>query len=94
MALEALRLSIEEVLQNSAPTVRHIPSATIEPGSNLMETLIQELVEMPSCDTAFMFFCFLKLVLRAGSGWKVKGALTAVDIVRRVRLWCSGPHGV
>ena len=65
--------AIGEVLQYSAPTVRHTPSAAIRPVASLLEVLIQELVAHPSWETAHRFFCFPKRVLWAGRGRKGKG---------------------
>ena len=82
--------TIDEVLQYSVSTVRHLPNAAIRPVAVLLEALIQDLVARPSWETAHRFFCFPKLVLRAGRGGKGKGAQTAVDIARRVRLFERG----
>ena len=89
-APDSLKPNIDEVLQYSVSTVRHLPNAAIRPVAILMETLIQELVAGPSWETAHRFFCFPKLVLRAGHGGKDKGAQTAADITRRVRLFEKG----
>ena len=79
--------AIYDVLQHPATTIRHIPSAAILSVAVLLESLILDLVAHPSWETAHRFFCFPKLVLRAGRGGKGKSAQSAADIVRRVRLF-------
>ena len=70
--------------------MRHLPHAAIRPVAIFMESLIPEMIAGPSKETAHRSFCFPKLVLRAGRGGKGKGAQTAVDITRRVRLFERG----
>ena len=46
-APDTLKPSIDEVLQYSVSTVRHLPNAAISPAAALMEVLVQELVAGP-----------------------------------------------
>ena len=61
-----LQPTIDDVLQYPVSTIRHLPNAAIRPVAVLLEALIQDLVADPSWETAHRFFCFPKMVLRAG----------------------------